>query len=276
MTNKNDKEIKVVKKPKKIESNPDIELIKSLEDLGLGQNEAIIYIYLLRRGVETGGSKIALGTEIHRQYVYITLEKLIGSGLVVPIKDGVHNKYKAVPPTQIEKLARKKLDTAGDVAQRLSQISSLGHEQDFEVILGTRGIKEYYLNYVETAAHGEIRYLIGGSSNPFIDIMSDDLEDYILKQEEKNFTTYFIADKKEGEAYKVYQRSRINFHAIFLDEMPEMLPTMTIRDKVVEFASYSNPPILYVIKSKDVAEKYKDFFMMLWRTYENKIELPVK
>lgn len=270
MTVKKEVDTKAVKKPKKIDSNQDIELIKSLEDVGISQNEAIVYIYLLRRGVEVGGSKIALGTQIHRQYVYITLQKLMDLGLVIPIKIGSSNKYKAVSPTQIEKLARKKLDAAGDVAQRLSQISSLGHEQDFELILGGKGIKEYYLNYVKTALVGETRYFIGGSSKPFVDIMGDDLAEYLHAQEEKKFTTYVIADKKEGEAYKMYQDSRINFNTVFLNEMPESLPNMGIRDSVVELVSYFNPPILYVIRSKNVAEKYKEFFMMLWRTYEKK------
>ena len=44
--------------------------ITMLRDFGLTENEARIYTYLLERGTEAGGSKISVGTKMHRHNVY--------------------------------------------------------------------------------------------------------------------------------------------------------------------------------------------------------------
>ena len=47
--------------------------LTGLESFGLSENEARVYLYLLERGAEVGGSKVAFGSDLHRQYVYTAL-----------------------------------------------------------------------------------------------------------------------------------------------------------------------------------------------------------
>ncbi len=260
MTNKIDTKGK--KKEKVVEKHA--ELISKLESLGFSGNESKIYIYLLLRGESVLGSKIALMTGIHRQYTYVTLHKLINLGLVVKIQIGVHGKYKANPPSSIEKIARKKLDVAGQVAAELSKISTLDHEQEFEIIVGEKGIREYQMEFVRKAEKGETQYIIGGSAREFIAVMEDDYVEMLKIQEQKEFETYYLGKKTEGPNVSAYGTSKVKFHAMLLEKMPEKLPQFTVRRNTVELYSFFNPPMLYVIKSKEVAEKFKDFFMMLW------------
>ena len=63
-------------------------LIKEIEVLGFSHNEGVIYVTLLKYGKELGASKIALLTKIHRQYVYVSLDKLLISGLVMKVENG--------------------------------------------------------------------------------------------------------------------------------------------------------------------------------------------
>ena len=44
---------------------------------------------------------------------------------------------------------------------------------------------------------------------------------------------------------------------------------MVIRDEIVSFFSFLNPPLVYVIKSPVVAQHYKAYFMMLWEMAES-------
>jgi sugar-specific transcriptional regulator TrmB len=91
------------KKPPK-EEQP---LIDQLAAWGLSRAEAEVYVYLLQKAAPSGGSKIAIGTGLHRQYVYVALEKLINTGLVEAVSFGKHKKYKARSPLEIDKITRK-------------------------------------------------------------------------------------------------------------------------------------------------------------------------
>ena len=79
-----------------------------LKEFGLSKNEALIYMYLLGRGMEVGGSKIAFGTSIHRQYVYTGIKRLIELGLVEVVKHGKQSKYKCRRSEPDRKNCKKK------------------------------------------------------------------------------------------------------------------------------------------------------------------------
>ena len=51
--------------------------------------------------------------------------------------------------------------------------------------------------------------------------------------------------------------------------LPSGVTHIVIRDEIVSFFSFPNPPLVYVIKSPVVAQNYKAFFMMLWGMAEN-------
>ena len=85
---------------------------QKLIDFGLSETEASMYLTLLEHGKELGGTKLALITKLHRQYIYLALPRLLTLGLVEEIGDGKHKKYKARPPVEIEKIARKRARNA--------------------------------------------------------------------------------------------------------------------------------------------------------------------
>lgn len=243
------------------------ELVEQLAEFGLDRDEARVYTVLLERGRPTGGTKIALASGISRQYVYKTLEKLIILGLVVPIKQGVRSSYKAAPPSTLEKIARKKLGKVNDLVESLGKISTLDHEQDFEIIIGEKAIREYQLDFVLNAVEGETQYIVGGSAPEFMAAIGDDYPQMLRDQEKKKFVTYYLGHKDESTAVSPYKQSTVTFNAKFIDGIPAKLPQFTVRRNTVELYSFFNPPILYVIKSPEVAAKFKIFFQSLWERY---------
>lgn len=246
-------------------NNSESTLLNKLGEFGLSKSESKIYLNLLEEGVPVGGSQLAASTGIHRQYVYLTLEKLIELGLVVKIEKKSRAAYKAAPPATIEKIARKKLWKASDLAEELSKVSSLDHEQDFEVIVGEKGIRNYQLEFVEKANIGETQYILGGSAAQFIEIMGEFYNKMIVDQEKKKFVTFYIGRKSEHTSLNSYRDSGINFNVRFLSDIPDKLPQFTIRRNTVELYSFFNPPILYIIKSGEAASKFKEFFQILWK-----------
>lgn len=256
------KEIKKVKKNRvKEEFSP---LMKELISFGLSENEAKIYLFLLEKGAATGGTKVASGTNIHRQYVYLVLPKLITLGLIEEVAQGKRAKYMALSPTGLERIARQKVYATESLISNLNKVSKIGYEQESEVIVGQQGIVRHELDFLKETRKGEQQFILGGNAQGFIDAMGDSYEEMIRLDRLKEIQTMYIGSKVDENAQKAHVNRRGNFKTRYLGKMPEGITHIVVRRDRVVFYSFLNPPTLHVIKSPVVAENFKQFFMMLW------------
>lgn len=239
-------------------------LLEKLITFGFTAAEAQVYLYLLENGIKTGGSKIAIGAKLHRQYVYLALPRLIESGLVEEVPYGKHAKYLAKSPQVIEAIGRRKALAASELARQLNQISNVGNEQEFEVIQGKRAIQQYELLYTEQTDIGEEECVIGGASKAFGAVMDDYLDEYLDVKAKKKIVVKYLGTSDERAFYQKYIGQFANQEYRFMEKLPHGVAHMVIRKDTVSFFSFLNPPLIYVIKSPVVAKNYKDFFMMLW------------
>ncbi len=237
---------------------------KMLASFGLSENEAKVYVYLLERGVEVRGGKIAIGAKLYRQYVYLALPKLISRGLVEEIARGKLSKYKANAPQEIEKIAKKRVIEAEDIVKELQKFSKVGHEQDFEVLVGDNAIQNYEVNWVKSVKDHEEQYIIGGNTKGFSEMMGDALDEYLITESRKKITTYYLGHTSERGLWSDTLLGRNDLRVKFLDTLPLGVSHFVVRKGHVAFFTFLKPSLLYVIKSEAVAENYKAFFMMLW------------
>ena len=237
---------------------------KMLLSFGLSDSESKVYIYLLERGGEIGGSKIAIGAKLHRQYVYLALPHLMQLGLVEEIPHGKLSKYKANAPTEIEKIAKKRVVEAEDLVKELQKFSKVGHEQDFEVYVGDTAIQKYEVNWVKSVKDHEEQYIIGGNTKGFTEMMGDALDEYLVTESRKKITTYYLGHTSERGLWSDTLLAQNDLRAKFLDTLPLGVSHFVVRKGHVAFFTFLKPSLLYVIKSEAVSENYKQFFMMLW------------
>lgn len=235
-----------------------------LKTFGLSANESLTYMYLLERGSEAGGSKIAVGTGIHRQYVYISMDKLLELGLVEPVEHGKQKKYKAVAPSQIERLAHRRIVEAEDIVRELNTFSTVGHEQDFEVVQGERAIQKFEIERVRSAPPETMQYFIGGGSEHFLRVMDEAYPEYAALIKDRRIASQYIGAEHEVQMAQFYDKEQKKFEFRMLNGLPKGLVNVMIMNDTLSFYTYANPPILYVVKSKIVVESYKKFFDMLW------------
>jgi len=246
---------------KKEEGNPYIE---KLDNLGFSKAEALIYVYLLEKGKATGVSKIAIGISMHRQQVYITLPLLVEAGIVEEIKEGKISKYKARPPHILERVVRRKMSVAEDLVQELQKISKIDNEQDFEIIVGVKAFQDYEIERAKNMKEGEEQYIIGTEKNEYLEVMSEIYKSkYEPILEKKKIVTYYLAPKLQDWRTNLID-SKQKFYLKVLNNLTTgPLATMIQGDSLMFYVNV-NPATIYVIKSKKVAEGYKQFFMMLW------------
>ena len=246
----------------------EVSLAKELEAFGLSQNEAIVYLCLLRFGKELGGSKIALLTDIHRQYVYLTLEKLIALGLVLKVENGKRHKYKAVSPKFLEKIAEQRVENASQLAERLNQISTLDYEQEFEMYVGDAQVKNYERKFLRELREGETQYIISGSSENFLDYFGDEYALHATLAKEKKLTSYYVGAPEELEPLTEAHQLNPLFNFRLLKGIPVGVTSTVVRLNTVTIYSLAKPALVYVIKSKVVSAEYKKYFDVLWNIAE--------
>lgn len=247
-------------------------LIDRLVEFGFSSAEAVIYVYLLEKGSETGGSKIALGTGFRRQYVYVALSHLLEQGLVEHIPHGKQARYKARPPYELEKIGRKKAIFASDLAKDLNVVSAIGNDQSFEVIQGERAIWLHETDLVGRADETWECYIIGGDTAGYSRVMGEYLEEYLNEMEKKELSVKYIGSMDEKALYEKQISRFENQEYRFLDKLPKGVTHLVVRHDSVSFYSFLTPPLVYVVRSKVVAENYKQFFMMLWEMSEGSVK----
>lgn len=252
-------------KQKKMDVNyvsGDSQYIDALTSLGFSSYEAGVYVYLLEQGREIGGTKIALATKLHRQYVYLALPRLLAEGLIEEI-GGARKKYKARSPAVLESLGRRQALRAHDTADLLKSISNVGNEQDFDVVQGEKAFRRFELN-VASRNLTKHEYIIGGASEKFREVMGDDSVEYLEIKKKYGVQVQYLGTDQERELYEKFVGVYQNQQYRFLAKLPEGNTHMVIRDESVSFYSFLNPPLIYTIYAKEVADNYRNFFMMLW------------
>lgn len=240
-----------------------------LRTFGLSESEAKVYVYLVERGSPAGGSKIAVGAKMHRQYVYIAIPRLIELGLIEEVPHGKQNKYKAKSPSAVEKIARRKVVEAEDVVRELRKFSKVGNEQDFEIIVGAGNIRRYELERARSIRHDSIQYIMGGTSSAYIETLGEAYEaDYAPLLKRKRVTTRYIGMSAQGSLANYLLEQRQYYEIRTIPKMKNGVVNFMVCNDSVYFYTFVEPPTLYVIKSAAVAESYLDLFNVLWDVAE--------
>lgn len=239
--------------------------VNLLKKFGLNKNEALIYAYLLERGVECGGSNIALGAGIHRQYVYSNIENLINLGLIEAIWHGKQKKYKATSPEQIKKIAKRRVFEAEDVVRELSNFSTVGNEQEFEIFSGDIQVRNYEADFMNLLKEGETQYVISGASENFISYFGDAYKNLALHGRKKKLKTYYIGGDHEKEYLEYAQKINPDFKYKIIEGMPKGVTSTVMRDDSLILYSLAKPPLVYVIHSRIIFEEYRAYFDVLWK-----------
>ncbi len=238
--------------------------IDKLIGLGFTKAESAIYLCLIERGTEAGVSKIAIGTSMHRQQVYLTLPKLLEMGVVDELVVKGVKKYRARPPKSIEKVMERKVSVAGAVVSDLEKISKLAHDQDFEVIVGVEACRAYEVRRAQGMEIGEKQYVIGTEDDDYLEMMGSAYASlYVPILAKKKVETLYLAPKIQENRAAIMD-SRHMFHVRVIEKLTLGPIATVIQGDTVGFYVNVHPSTIYVIKSKKVAKGHTDFFMMLW------------
>ncbi len=240
-----------------------------LRKLGLESNEVKAYLGLLYIGQTTTGPLVKK-SGIPSSKIYHVLDSLVSKGIVSYIVKGKVKWFRANRPVVLRHLLDLKEQELSKTKQELenalpgleAEFEQEKHEYSVEILEGLRGIKSLYDQALELCKKGETLYTIG-----YPKLASELLNAY--------FKYYHKQLAKKGLAAKViydydtwFSKNReIRPHAE-QRYLPKGMHTPAFinifRDYVGIMVITEQQKTCIVIKNKEVAESYLQYFRLLW------------
>jgi len=239
-------------------------VLEVLEELGLSEAEAKVYLALLETGSTLAGPVIKIAG-LHRATTYQILQRLREKGLVSSIIKGKKQYFEPVDPKRLLDVLKEREEKL-QVALPSLRASYKGSKEKQEVTVysGARGIRSVLDRMLEELSGGG-EYLDFGVSGLFRQVMGA-YWDYWQKQKKKRKIKSRVIfnerlKEKEPQLLKDYV-GEIRFHP---SEYSSITDTVVYRDTVVLFIWTGKPPVAVVIKNRDNANSYRNQFRLMWK-----------
>jgi predicted transcriptional regulator len=238
--------------------------IDILEDMGLSEAEAKVYLALLETG-QTLAGPIIKQTGLHRGTTYQILQRLIQKGLVSYVIKAGKRYFEAVDPGRFLDILTEREESLKEILPSLRQKKEFGKlKQEVEVFSGYKGIKSVCDKMIEELKDGG-EYFDFGVSGLFREAMGPywDLWQKRKKRFRIRAKCIFNEELKE-KAPKLLEDyyGEARFHP---KEYSSPTDTIIYKDTVILFIWTAKPPIAVVIKNKENAEGYRKQFDLMWK-----------
>lgn len=243
---------------------------KILEEVGLTKTEIKIYLTLLKIGQSTT-TNIIRQADIHASKVYEFLDKLIKKGLVSYVIKSNKKYFTASDPEYLKEFLREKhREISGqekEIGNLIPSLKALKKEGEdtirSEIYEGLRGVKSVYEKILSDLGRGETQYVIGAPR-----IANEKIEGFLIdwhkRRIKKGLRCRYIYDSDAREYGKI-RESMKNTEVRYLPK--NIISPMWIeifKDCIVIGHIKGNNAILFLIKDKEIAKGYLDYFGLIW------------
>lgn len=251
-------------------------LDKELENIGLSEKEAKVYLAALELG-QASVQNIARKAEVNRATTYSVLESLIKKGLCSTSEQNKKVLYSASPPNALLSLfeiKKKKIETQEDYFKKmLPELNSLHNKQESKPTVRFFEGKQGLLNSVT-----EFYFTQADENEPVRMAYSKDLIESIIDEKDRvKFRKIRMGRKIKSKVIYNYekgvlettadgQRRRINAENYLLNCDVEIL------GNTVLFAPLTEKLSAVLIKNQEIANTLKVLFELAWLGAEIKKE----
>jgi len=223
-----------------------------LLELGLTENQAEVYVELLKHPEQTGG-ELARRLKIDRSFTYGILRNLSGKGLVGSIKKDNHTVFYATDPKQFVLAIDEQRKKVVAIAEKLGKIRAKQERNvQVETYNGKAGLKRYVR---ESLSSPYARVLGSGDNVPKIyNDLKYELPHYLEEIKNKKMDLKTIASQKKGK----------NPGEVRVLNKPTSPVTFTIlKNKLIIWSSKADY-FFIVIEGGGISEALQHYFDKLW------------
>ena len=240
---------------------------QELQNLGLSEKEAKVYVTALELGAETV-QNIAKASGINRATTYVQIDSLKEKGLMSEFEKGKKTYYVAESPNRLKnllaviekELALKKSEANSVIPALVSMFDGMGERPKvrfFEGMAGALAVREEFLKTKGKLIYGFINY------DKLMHYFPEQESEYTNVRAKKSIRTkVFYASKEvvKGATSKEFLREAKHIPADKVD----IDASITLYDNKIAISTYSANPISVVIESDSMAKTFRSIFELFW------------
>ncbi len=234
-----------------------MELQGLLQNLGLEEKEAKVYLELLRQG-EATATTLAEKTNLDRTLMYQITRKLIEKGLVsYIIKNNVKYFSAANPQKLLQDLKEKEKQLQKAMPQLIDLKKLKEEETKVEIYRGKEGLKTILKDIIRERKD----YVAFGEEGKFQKILPIDTQQF-LKELERNGINESVLVREDYRG-KILKSANSTFRFLPRDYLSPVT-TLVYGNKVVDFI-WTPPHYAILTTNMEVATSFRNHFEALWK-----------
>lgn len=236
--------------------------IRILEEVGLSEAEAKIYLALIRLGQSKTGRIIDI-TKLQSSTVYHVLGSLMEKGIVTYILKGKVKYFQAESPESLLMFLDEKKRKVNGIIPELKEMEKLSRiKQNAKVYEGVKGIMTAFNDILETMKKGEEYYFF---QFPFEKLQNERallfLRNYHLKRSAKGIRVKGIASLECKDLMK--EISELQHTKIKYLDNPAPTVVVIYKNKILQL-DWGEVPTAFTIQSEIIYNSHKKFFLEKW------------
>lgn len=249
-------------------------LEKELQEIGLPEKEAKVYIAMLELGRATA-QDIAKKSEVNRATTYFVMESLMKKGLASAIDEGSRQYFLPEDPSQLEAIfERQRIEfearrerVAGLVAELSERNATKTKKPVVKYYLGKEGI-------LRMAKHG-FKYAKGESL--YTVFSKEELDKYITKEESRKARELRVKHHIEARGLCNALEVPVAESGDVIIAIPKKVHNfpgdITVYEDTIQLISYEDM-VGIVIENKNIATTLRSLYEMAFRYAEEKYKTP--
>lgn len=234
--------------------------IKTLVDIGLSEQEASIYLRLLKIG-RSSASMIAKEVEIKRTTIYPILQSMVRKGVVAIYFKGSNRFYSAKKPQKLANLFKNKLDALNEIIPNLETIEKKHAEMfGLRFIETPDELKQFYNEILDEYKNKE--YYALGNTNVWEDIDKEFFKKFRRRRANAKIKTKLLLSADSKNINPTDKSLLREFK--YLPEEYDFKSTIDIfKDKVLIIGP-DTAALAVVIAVPAMVDVFKSIFQILW------------
>ncbi|MCK5282861.1 MAG: BlaI/MecI/CopY family transcriptional regulator [Nanoarchaeota archaeon] len=241
-----------------------------LTKLGLTESEVKVYSNLLELGSCTSGA-IIKKTSLQSSTIYHALEFLIKKGMVSYVVKNNRKYYEASDPENLLKIIeekRKELQNQENavkniIPQLIEKQKISKKKSEATIYEGYKGIKAVFEDILKTLDKGDVYYVFGARGGLPLKWTRNFFIQFNKRRVKKGIKKKIIFNE---EVKDITGKDEENLPLTIVRYISQTTPSAVniYGDKVI-IALWTEQPLAFLIRSKEVAQSYLQYFNSLWK-----------
>ncbi|MFH0701116.1 MAG: helix-turn-helix domain-containing protein [Candidatus Woesearchaeota archaeon] len=233
--------------------------LEILEEVGLSQTEAKVYLALLEIGSGLAGD-ITKKADINRTNVYDALERLIKKGLVTYVISANRKIFEPVAPERLKELLQEKEERISSILPDLNILfKESKHQEEAMLFKGKKGVKSAY----EAILKEKREVFVYGAESRFADMFPAYQKEWNERRAKLKLHLNIIFNEKVRER-KIKENLKL-CKMRFLPQSYEFPSTILFSGNVALTIVWTETPFAFLIRSKEAVKSNLNFFDILWK-----------